>query len=222
MEIPKRSSLLSLILVIAIGLIGFKVRRVWEGGQGGLSEPVQRKALSGVLETGQSLAKRQLANTDAIVKKNLFHPQRGEGESEVAEDSSLGMDKLKDLVLLGTVIAGSERYALAKMPPDNKPRTRRAKRLRRSRSRPRGELRRLALGDTLEGFRLEEIHAQKVVFKKDSSTVDVVLDFSRKVKIEEIKEEVKVTKKAKKAKKLPKAKRPRRVVRKKPRSTVAR
>ncbi len=81
------------------------------------------------------------------------------------------------------------------------------------------------MGDTLEGFRLEEIHAQKVVFKKDSSTVDVVLDFSRKVKIDEIKEEVKVTKKAKKAKKakkLPKAKRPRRVVRKKPRSTVAR
>jgi len=196
--------------VIAIGLIGFKVRRVWEGGQGGLSEPVKRKALSGVLETGQSLAKRQLANTGAIVKKNLFHPQRGEGESEVAEDSSLGMDKLKDLVLLGTVIAGSERYALVKIPPDNKPRTRRAKRLRRSRSKPRGELRRLALGDTLEGFRLEEIHAQKVVFKKDSSTVDVVLDFSRKVKIDEIKEEVKVTKKAKKAKKLPKAKRPRR------------
>ncbi len=78
------------------------------------------------------------------------------------------------------------------------------------------------MGDTLEGFRLEEIHAQKVVFKKDSSTVDVVLDFSRKVKIDEIKEEVKVTKKAKKAKKLPKAKRPRRGVRKKPRSTVAR
>lgn len=219
MEILKRSSLLSLILVIAIGLIGFKVRRVWEGGQGGLSEPVKRKALSGVLEIGQSLGKRQLANTDAIVKKNLFHPQRGEGESEVAGDSSLGMDKLKDLVLLGTVIAGSERYALVKIPPDNKPRARRAKRLRRSRSQPRGELRRLALGDTLEGFRLEEIHAQKVVFKKDSSTVDVVLDFSRKVKIDEIKKEVKVTKKAKK---LPKAKRPRRVVRKKPRSTVAR
>ena len=51
--------------------------------------------------------------------------------------------------------------------------------------------------------------------------MDVVLDFSRKVKIDEIKEEVKVTKKGKKAKKLPKAKRPRRVVRKKPRSTIA-
>ncbi len=218
MEILKRSSLLSLILVIAIGLIGFKVRRVWEGGQGGLSEPVKRKALSGVLEIGQSLGKRQLANTDAIVKKNLFHPQRGEGEIEVTGDSSLGMDKLKDLVLLGTVIAGSERYALVKIPPDNKPRGRRARRLGRSRSQPRGELRRLVLGDTLEGFRLEEIHAQKVVFKKDSSTVDVVLDFSRKVKVDEIKEEVKVTKKAKK---LPKAKRPRRVVRKRPRSAVA-
>jgi hypothetical protein len=218
LEILKRSSLLSLILVIAIGLIGFKVRRVWEGGQGGLSEPVKRKALSGVLEIGQSLGKRQLANTDAIVKKNLFHPQRGEGEPEVTGDSSLGMDKLKDLVLLGTVIAGSERYALVKIPPDNKPRARRARRLGRSRSQPRGELRRLVLGDTLEGFRLEEIHAQKVVFKKDSSTVDVVLDFSRKVKKDEIKEEVKVTKKAKK---LPKAKRPRRVVRKRPRSTVA-
>ena len=204
--------------MIAIGLIGFKVRRVWEGGQGGRSESVKRKALSGVLEIGQSLGDRQLANTDAIVKKNLFHPQRGEGEPEVTGDSSLGMDKLKDLVLLGTVIAGNERYALVKIPPDNKPRARRAKRLGRSRGQPRGELRRLVLGDTLEGFRLEEIHAQKVVFKKDSSTVDVVLDFSRKVKIDEIKEEVKVTKKAKK---LPKAKRPRRVVRKRPRSAVA-
>lgn len=182
--------------MIAIGLVGLKISQVWEEGLGVLSEPGKRKAISEVLETGQSLGKRQLANTDAIVKKNLFDPQRGGGEPAYTEDSSLRMDKLKDLVLLGTVIAGSERYALVKIPPDNKQRARRANRPGRSRGQTKGELRRLVLGDTLEGFKLVEIHARKVVFKKDSLTVDIMLDFSRKEEVEKVRKRVKVPKKA--------------------------
>ena len=196
--------------MIAIGLVALKVRQVWEEDQEVPSKPVKRKAPSGVLEAGQSLGKPQLASTESIVKQNLFDPQRGGGEQGDAGDSSQGMEKLRDLVLLGTVIDGSERYAIVEFPPENKPRARRAKRLARTAKgkrltragrRTRGEVRRLALGDTVEGFKLVEVHAQRVVFEKGSSTVELVLDFSRKVKVEKVKEKVKVPKKAQKVQK---------------------
>lgn len=65
-----------------------------------------------------------------------------------------------DFVLLGTFIAGSERHAIVKERG--------------------GELRRLELGDTLDGFELAEIHRQRAVFKSDTSTLELVLDFTRR------------------------------------------
>ncbi len=95
---------------------------------------------------------------------------------------------------MGTVIVGSQRYAIVEVPPQNGPRAGRGKRRLRGNRRTRGELRRLALGDTLGGFKLVEIHSQRAVFQRGSSTLEVVLDFSRKV--EEVKEKVRVPKKA--------------------------
>lgn len=40
---------------------------------------------------------------------------------------------------------------------------------------------RLKLGDTVEGFKLSEIHDKKVVFTKGSSKVEVALDYFRKI-----------------------------------------
>ncbi len=66
----------------------------------------------------------------------------------------------KDFVLLGTFIAGSERHAIVEGRG--------------------GELRRLEIGDTLDGFELAEIHRQRVVFERDSSTLELVLDFAQR------------------------------------------
>ena len=40
---------------------------------------------------------------------------------------------------------------------------------------------RLKVGDSLEGFRLTEIAEQRVVFARDATRVEVLLDFFRKV-----------------------------------------
>ncbi len=187
--------------MIAIGLVALEVRSVWKEDHERLPKPVKKKTLSSVLEAGQRLSRPQLASTESIVKKNLFDPQRGAGSGDDAQSFSQGKKELGDLHLLGTVIAGGQRYAIVEVPPENDRRSRRAKRLARGRRQTRGEMRRLALGDMLEGFKLEEIHAQRVVFKKGSFTVDVVLDFSRKVKVEKVKEKVKVPRKAQKVQK---------------------
>ena len=67
---------------------------------------------------------------------------------------------MEDFVLLGTFIAGRERHAIVEGRG--------------------GELRRLELGDTLDGFELAEIHRQRAVFKSDTSTLELVLDFTRR------------------------------------------
>ena len=64
----------------------------------------------------------------------------------------------KDFVLLGTFIAGTWRYAIVQVPS--------------------GELQRLAIGDTVDGFKLTEIDTQGVVFTRDSSMLELVLDFT--------------------------------------------
>jgi hypothetical protein len=66
----------------------------------------------------------------------------------------------EDFVLLGTFVAGSERHAIVKGKG--------------------GELRRLELGDTLDGFELAEIHRQRAVFKSDTDTFELVLNFTRR------------------------------------------
>ncbi len=204
--------------MIAIGLVAIEVRSVWNENHERLLKSVKKKPLSNVLEADQILSRPQLASTKSIVKQNLFDPQRGAGSGDDAQSLSQNKKELGDLHLLGTVISGGQRYAIVEVPPEKDRRSRRAKRLARGRRQTRGEMRRLALGDTLEGFKLEEIHAHKVVFKKGSSTVDVVLDFSRKVKVEKVKEKVKVSKKAQK---LQKARARRRARKRSPEATTA-
>ncbi len=66
----------------------------------------------------------------------------------------------EDFVLLGTFIAGNKRHAIVKGKE--------------------GKLERLELGDILNGFELSEIHRQRAVFKSDISTLELVLDFTRR------------------------------------------
>ncbi len=206
-EILKRSSLLSLLLLIAIAFVGARTYALWQEGSWKLPEPGnKRKGSSAVQEARKKSQRPQLVKTKDIIEKNLFHPERGAGMLEGAGNVSQDIRELKDLALLGTVITPTERYAIVQLPPDSGPSKGRGKRRLRAKGRTRGALRRLTLGDTLEGFKLAEIHAQRVVFKKGSSTVEVALDFSRKV-IQKVKKKVKTPKKVKNT---PKARKPRR------------
>ncbi|MBI2359496.1 MAG: hypothetical protein HYV04_11455 [Deltaproteobacteria bacterium] len=88
--------------------------------------------------------------------------------------SSAARQRIGRLILLGTAILGNSRYAILQEPFD----------ARTSGPRPPSgppPLLRLKLGDTVEGFKLSEIDAKKVVFTKGASRVEIPLDFSRKV-----------------------------------------
>jgi len=79
--------------------------------------------------------------------------------------------EIEGLVLLGTIIAAGERFAIVKVPASS-PGGRRG-------SGAGGGMRRLALGDTVWGYTLAEIQADRVIFTKGSSEVELRLDFSR-------------------------------------------
>lgn len=90
------------------------------------------------------------------------------------EASSAAVQRIRSMVLLGTAIFGASRYAILQQPSDGRspmPGT------------PAGQQSplRLKLGDTVEGFKLSEIHEKKVVFTKGALRVDVALDFFRKI-----------------------------------------
>lgn len=164
-----------------------------------LSEPAGEKASFSMPEQKRRPVNPKLTNTTSIVERDLFDPEQGARSVKKTKP----FPKVKDIVLLGTFIAGSQRYAIVEVPPEEGPRAGRGKRLLRGKRLTRGEQLRLALGDTLDGFKIVEIHSQRVVFKRGSSTLEAVLDFSRK--IEEVKEKV-----PKKARQVAKARTPRR------------
>ena len=147
---------------------------LWQAGPWDLPKAAKGKEPPAVEEPKKEPQKMQLASTKNIIEKNLFDPERGAGRAEQAEASSVAMQRIRSMVLLGTAILGSSRYAILQQPSD-------------SRSSPpgppagqQGSLR-LKLGDTVEGFKLSEIHDKRVVFTKGASKVEVALDFFRKV-----------------------------------------
>ena len=114
-------------------------------------------------------------STKRIIEKNLFDPERGTGQGQETQVSSGTMRQVQKMILLGTAILGSNRYALFEEGSGEK-------RPARARARTGQEnILRLKLGDTVEGFELSEIHEKKVVFTKGASKVEIALDFFRKV-----------------------------------------
>jgi hypothetical protein len=109
-----------------------------------------------------------------IVSKNLFDPERGAGATREAEESSRAFQRVRGMILIGTVIIGNDRVAI----------------LQEGSAAPSAAARvpgqsassmRLKVGDNLDGFRLTEIADKRVVFAKDASRVEVLLDYFRKV-----------------------------------------
>jgi hypothetical protein len=121
------------------------------------------------------MSSRVMASTDAIVNRNLFDPERGAGATREAEETSRAFQRIRNMILIGTVVIGSNRTAILQdgsgpgmgppVPGQSAPTMR------------------LKLGDNLEGYRLAEIADKRVVFTKDASRVEVALDYFRKVEV---------------------------------------
>jgi hypothetical protein len=128
--------------------------------------------------TQVSLAPRPPIGTEAIISKNLFDPERGAGASREAEENSRAVQRVRGMVLVGTVIIGNNRVAI--LQDGTNPAPGQPIPGQRPPAQP-ASMMRLKVGDSLEGFRLTEIADQRVVFARDATRVEVMLDFFRKV-----------------------------------------
>jgi hypothetical protein len=170
-----RSSLLSLFLLVAIGLIATQIYSLWSSGPWDL--PTLRKAKSPIgVEDGKVVSNsRSTIGTDIIVSKNVFDPERGAGLTREAETNSQSFQRVRSMVLLGTAILGNNRFAILQeggastgpTPASGQPLV----------------PMRIKVGDTVEGFRLSEISEKRVVFARGSATIELPLDYFRKTDV---------------------------------------
>ncbi len=171
-NILKRSSIINLLLAAAIGLVGLKTLEIWQQDD---RRPLKRRD-EGSSANGQGSTlgpiKDHSAGTKIIVEKNLFDVKRGAGGSGKKAAVTEGAGEIEGLSLLGTIVAAGDRFAIVKVPASS-PGGRRG-------SGAGGGMRRLALGDTVWGYTLAEIQADRVIFTKGSSEVELGLDFSRR------------------------------------------
>ena len=166
-------------MVVAIALVVWTTYRSWRVGPWDVPGPMPQKPAALATQTQVSLAPRSPISTDAIISKNLFDPERGAGASREAEENSRAMQRMRGMILVGTVIIGNNRVAILQdgtTPTPGQPIP--GQRQPGGQSAP---MMRLKVGDSLEGFRLAEIADQRVVFAKDATRVEVLLDYFRKV-----------------------------------------
>lgn len=170
-----RSALLSIFLVAAIGFVGWNAYESWKGGPWDLPGPSKIDAPAragekpGVPPPGAGLS------TDVIVAKNLFDPERGAGATRDAEESSRASQRIRNMILVGTVIIGGNRTAI--LQEGDNPGAGPAKTAEPVRAL------RLRLGDNVEGYRLSEIADKRIVFTKDAARIELVLDYFRKIEV---------------------------------------
>jgi hypothetical protein len=118
---------------------------------------------------------KAVASIDSIVSRNLFDPERGAGAGREAEESSRAYQRIRNMILVGTVVMGSTRTAILQ---DSAP-------LSPNPGAPRQAPTTLRLkpGDTVEGYRVAEIGEKRVAFTKDGSRVEIALDYFRKIEV---------------------------------------
>lgn len=180
----RRSMMLSMLLSVAIVLVGVRIYRIW-------AEPLiappnraeQSAALNATMKRGRAFKPRPMSIT-SIVKKNLFDPNRGSGTADATGASPVSGSKVQKFVLLGTMITPDERRAIIRVPEDLDETGKLGKTLRTAkRSSRKVKVRRVNLGDQLGGFELADIEPGKVTFIKGADRFELVLDFTRKREI---------------------------------------
>jgi hypothetical protein len=109
-------------------------------------------------------------NTETIVAKNLFDPERGAGLKEKPEANLQAMQRIKSMVLLGTVNFGNSRAAVLQVPGPSSTQPGPAQA---------PTLMRVIPGDTVEGYRVTEITEDRVVLAKGDSRTELELNYFR-------------------------------------------
>ena len=107
-----RSSLLSLLLIVAIGLVLTKTYWLWMSGPWDLPNPRKAKSPIGVEDAKAVTNPRSVIGTETIISKNIFDPERGAGLTREAEANSQAFQRIRSMVLLGTAILGNNRFAI--------------------------------------------------------------------------------------------------------------
>jgi hypothetical protein len=160
-------------LAVATGFVSWSTYRTWNDDPWILPAPAKAVSLP-VSEKPASISAKPSINTDVIVSKNLFDPERGAGATREAEENSRSSQRVRNLILLGTVITDNNRTAVvqdAGPAPAQGAASQAAAPIR------------LKLGDDFEGYKLSEIADKRIVFSKDSARVEVLLDYFRKVEV---------------------------------------
>ena len=170
-----RSSLLSLLLIVAIGLVLTKTYWLWMSGPWDLPNPRKAKSSIVVEDAKAATNPRSVIGTETIISKNIFDPERGAGLTREAEANSQAFQRIRSMVLLGTAILGNNRFAILQ---DGGVSPAAAAASGQSLAPMR-----VKLGDTVEGFRLSEISEKRIVFARGTATVEVPLDYFRKTDI---------------------------------------
>jgi hypothetical protein len=168
-----RSSLLSVLLLVAIGLVLTKTYWLWMSGPWDLPNPRKAKSPIGVEDAKAVTNPRSVIGTETIISKNIFDPERGAGLTREAEANSQAFQRIRSMVLLGTAILGNNRFAILQ---DGGVSPAAAAASGQSLAPMR-----VKLGDTVEGFRLSEISEKRIVFARGTATVEVPLDYFRKI-----------------------------------------
>jgi hypothetical protein len=114
-----------------------------------------------------------IVGTETIIGKNIFDPERGAGFTREAESNSQAFQRIRSMVLLGTAIIGNNRFAILQDAATS------AGAPGNTGASP--SPMRIKLGDTVEGFRLSEVSERRVVFARGAATVEVPLDYFRKL-----------------------------------------
>jgi len=152
--IPKRSALLAIFLTAALVFMVVKTYLLWSDGPWDLPIPANVSPPATASTPAVPATQPRAANTDIIISKNLFDPERGAGKTKEAETTSRATQRLRGLILLGTAILGESRYAIlqdagtpaAGRPPQG----------------PTAGTMRFKIGDTFEGFSLSQIQVREV------------------------------------------------------------
>src|SRR6266498_5349832 len=170
-----RSSLLTFLLIVAIGLVATKTYWLWMSDPWDLPNPRKAKSPIGVEDAKAVTNPRSIIGTETIISKNIFDPERGAGLTREAEANSQAFQRIRSMVLLGTAILGNNRFAILEDGgvSSGAPGT------------PGQSIApmRVKLGDTVEGFRLSEISEKRIVFARGTATVEVPLDYFLKTDV---------------------------------------
>jgi hypothetical protein len=159
---------LRIFLLLIIGAVGMKIYWIWKEAPWDLPGPARVKSNEPVQKPPVADKTPPPSDTEIIVGKNLFDPERGAGKTREVETASNSLQRIRDMVLLGTAIIGNERFAVVQ-DGANAP---------AAAAKP-GVPMRIKIGEMIEGFRLSEIGGDKVVFTKGPTRVEVKLDYFR-------------------------------------------